>query len=115
MEYLRKNVNMTCADQDQILELYIKLHLAIAKGGIFTKPIEDITKQDRIAQHMPDNTDADQEIQSNTLFTLLSNEKFIPNDFVMAENCLLAYTTTLGRFGALKAMLKLIQPTLNMK
>ena len=41
MEYLRKNVNMTCSDQEQILEFYIKLRLAIAKGGIFIKPIEE--------------------------------------------------------------------------
>ena len=53
---------MTCADQDQILEFYIKLNLAIAKGGMFIKPIKDISKQDTIAQHMPDSTDADQEI-----------------------------------------------------
>ena len=75
MEYLRKNANMTCADQDQILESYIKLRLAIAKGGIFIKPIEEINKQDTIAQHMPGGNGEDQDIQSNALFTLLSNEK----------------------------------------
>ena len=72
MEYLRKNVNMTCADQDQILEFYIKLRLAIAKGGIFIKPIEDISKQDTIAEDSPQLTNQDQDIQSNALFTLLS-------------------------------------------
>ena len=75
MEYLQKNVNMTCADQDQILEFYIKLRLVIAKGGIFIKPIEEINKQDTIAQHMPGGNGEDQDIQSNALFTLLSNEK----------------------------------------
>ena len=115
MEYLRKNVNMTCADQDQILEFYIKLRLAIAKGGIYIRPIEDINKQETIVEYTTDSTNADREIQSNALFTLLSNEKFIPNDFVMAQNSLLAYTTTMDGFGALKAMLKLTHPTLNMK
>ena len=113
MEYLRKNVNITCSDQDQILEFYIKLRLAIAKGGIFIKPIEDINKRDTIAQD--DGTSSDLDIQSNALFTLLSNEKFIPNDFVMAQNCLLAHSSTMNGFGALKAMLKLTHPILTMK
>ena len=33
----------------------------------------------------------------------------------MAQNCLLAYATTMDGFGALKAMLKLTHPTLTMK
>ena len=59
MEYLKKNVNMTCSDQEQILELYyIKLCLAISKGGIFIKPIEDISKKDSITQDtLQSNTD----------------------------------------------------------
>ena len=73
MEYLRKNVNMTCSDQEQILEFYIKLRLAIAKGGIFIKPIEDISKKESIAQDTNSTSD-DKEIQSNALYSLLSNE-----------------------------------------
>ena len=82
MEYLRKNVNMTCADQEQILEFYTKLRLAVAKGGIFLTPIEKITKTESIAERVYNASDYD--AQSNAHFTLLSNEKFIPNDFVMA-------------------------------
>ena len=114
MEYLRKNVHMICSDQDQILEFYIKLRLAIAKGGIFIKPIDDINKKESIVQDTANNAD-EREIQLNTLYSLLSNEKFIPNDFVMAQNCLLAYASSMDGFGALKAMLKLTHPTLTMK
>ena len=56
MEYLLKNVLMTCADQDQILEFYIKLRLAVAKGGIHLVPIKAITKVNSIAQINPHNT-----------------------------------------------------------
>ena len=45
MEYLRKNINITCTEQNQILEFYIKLRLAVAKGGIYLRPIEDITRK----------------------------------------------------------------------
>ena len=49
MDYLRKNVNITCSHQDQILEFYIKFWLAVQKGGIYIIPIEDITKSAGIA------------------------------------------------------------------
>ena len=115
MEYLRKNVHMTCSDQDQILEFYIKLRLAVAKGGIHLVPIEDIKKSGSIAQRSNTPYEDDKQIQSQALFTLLSNENFIPNDFVMAQNCLLAYASNMDGFGALKAMLKLTHPILTMK
>ena len=38
MDYLRKNVNITCSNQDQILEFYIKFRLAVQKGGIHILP-----------------------------------------------------------------------------
>ena len=88
------------------LQFYIKLRLAIAKGGIYITPIEDINKKDTIAQNMPNISVQDQDTQSNALFTLLSNEKFIPNDFVMAQNCLLAYASTMDGFGILVLIFK---------
>ena len=113
MEYLRKNINITCTEQNQILEFYIKLRLAVAKGGIYLKPIEDITREHSIAQN---NLNKEANLsQSNALYTLLSNEKYIPADFTMAQNCILGYSTTMDGFAALKAMLKLTHPVLNKK
>ena len=59
MDYLRKNVNITCSNQDQILEFYIKFRLAVQKGGIHILPIENITKSASIAQQMPHFTPED--------------------------------------------------------
>ena len=115
MDYLRKNVNITCSTQDQILEFYIKLRLAIEKGGIHIIPIEQITKDKSIAHQMNHMTATDLHTQSNALFTILSNENFIPKDFTMAQNCILGYASTMDGFGALKAMLKLTHPLLSRK
>ena len=62
MDYLRKNVNITCTTQDQILEFYIKLCLAISKGGIHIIQIEDITKDKSIADCMGNMTTNDLQI-----------------------------------------------------
>ena len=78
MDYLRKNVVMTCSDTEQILDFYTKLRLAVKKGGIYMIAIEDITKSSSLARHVPGKTYADRLMQSNALYTLLSNEKFIP-------------------------------------
>ena len=115
MDYLRKNVNITCTNQDQILEFYIKFRLAVQKGGIYILPIEDIKKNASIAQTMPNFTTEEYRSQSNALYTLLSNEKFIPSDFTMAQNCILGFASTMDGFSALKAMLKLTHPILNKK
>ena len=115
MDYLRKNVNITCTNQDQILEFYIKFRLAVQKGGIYILPIEDIKKSASIAQTMPHFTSEEYRSQSNALYTLLSNEKFIPSDFTMAQNCILGFASTMDGFSALKAMLKLTHPILNKK
>ena len=115
MDYLRKNVNITCSNQDQILEFYIKFRLAVQKGGIYIIPIEDITKSAGIALTMPHYSSEDYTSQSNALFTLLSNEKIIPSDFTMAQNCILGFASTMDGFSALKAMLKLTHPILNKK
>ena len=113
MDYLRKNVNITCSTQEQILEFYIKLRLAVSKGGIHIIPIEEITKDKSIAHKMDSMTSDDLQTQSNALFTLLSNETFIPKEFTMAQNCLLGYASNMDGFGALKAMLKLTHPILS--
>ena len=113
LDYLRKNVNVTCSEQNQILEFYIKFRLALQPGGIFVLPIDEITKYKSIAQDKPGITAEDQRLQSNALFTLLSNEKIIPSDFTMAQNCILGFASTMDGFGALRAMLKLTHPTLS--
>ena len=115
IDYLRKNVNITCKNQDQILEFYIKLRLAIEKGGIYILPIEEITKSKSIAQQTEIFSKEDLQTQSNALFTLLSNENFIPKEFTMAQNCILGYAANMDGFGALKAMLKLTHPLLSRK
>ena len=116
MDYLRKNLHLTCSDTNQILEFYIKLRLAIGKGGIYLKPIETITKDDTIADVQSTHiTDDDIQSQSNALYTLLANEKYIPATFTMAQNCILGYSTSMDGFAALKAMLKLMHPVLNKK
>ena len=113
MDYIRNNINITCTAQDQILEFYIKLRLAVAKGGIYLRPIDNIMKDQSIAQNML-NKEAHQS-QSNALYTILVNEKYIPKEFTIAQNCILGYSTTMDGFSALKAMLKLTHPVLNKK
>ena len=115
LDYLRKNVNITCSAQNQILEFYIKFRLALEPGGIHIIPIDQITKHRSIAQDKPGVTTNNQRLQSNALFTLLSNEKIIPSDFTMAQNCILGFASTMDGFGALRAMLKLTHPTLSKK
>ena len=115
IDYLRKNVNITCSEQNQILEFYIKFRLALQQGGIHILPIEQISKHKSIAQDSAGITTEDQRLQSNALFTLLSKEKIIPSDFTMAQNCIQGYASTMDGFGALRAMLKLIHPTLSKK
>ena len=115
IDYLRKNVNITCSAQNQILEFYIKFRLAVEQGGIHILPIDQITKHKSIAQDKPGITEEDKRLQSNALFTLLSNENIIPSDFTMAQNCILGFASTMDGFGALRAMLKLTHPTLSKK
>ena len=115
IDYLRKNVNITCTEQNQILEFYIKFRLALEQGGIHILPINQISKNKSIAQDKPGITPEDQRLQSNALFTLLSNEKIIPSDFTMAQNYIQGFASTMDGFGALRAILKLTHPTLSKK
>lgn len=62
MDYLRKNVNITCTDTEQILDFYTKLRLAVEKGGIHIIPIEDITKSQSIARILPHQTKSDRQL-----------------------------------------------------
>ena len=112
MDYLRKNIHLTCTAQNQILEFYIKLRLAIAKGGIYLKQIDLITKEHTIADTA---NSKDAMAESNALYTLLANEKYIPAEFTMAQNCILGYSHNMDGFAALKVMLKLTHPVLNKK
>ena len=80
------------------------------------KPIETISRDGTIADiYYPHNTVDNIHNQSNALYTLLANEKYIPTTFMMAQNCILGYSTSMGSFTALKVILKLIHPVLNKK
>ena len=85
------------------------------QGGIHILPIDKISKNKSIAQDKPGISSEDQRLQSNALFTLLSNEKIIPSDFTMAQNCIQGFASNMDGFGALRAMLKLTHPTLSKK
>ena len=115
MDYLRKNINITCNDNEQILDFYIKLHLAVDKGGIYLHPIEDMTKYSTLALILPSQDDSDRQKQSHALYPLLCNENIIPSDFKMAQNCILGNADHANGFGALKAMLTVVHPLLNNK
>ena len=60
VDYLRKNVNITCSEQNQILEFYIKFRLALQQGGIHILPIEHMNKHKSIAQNRAGVTPEDQ-------------------------------------------------------
>ena len=111
-EYLRKNVKVSCSDDSNLLEFYMKLRISIQKGGIFLTNLENI-KIDKpiydIQQHM---TSSDYEAQSHALFAILSNEDVIPTDYVHATNCITAMNETMNGFGALKNMLMTVHPSL---
>ena len=100
---------------NQILEFYIKFRLALEQGGIHILPIDEINKHKSIAQDKQGITEDDKRLQSNALYTLLSNEKIIPSDFTMAQNCIQGFASTMDGFCALRAMLKLTHPTLSKK
>ncbi len=85
------------------------------QGGIHILPINQISKNKSIAQDKPGITPEDQRLQSNALFTLLSDEKIIPSDFTMAQNYIQGFASTMDGFGALRAILKLTHPTLSKK
>ena len=89
--------------------------MALDSGDIHIIPIEQISKHKSIAQDKPGVTTEDQCLQSNALFTLLSNEKIIHSDFTMAQNCIFGFASTMDGFGALRAMLKLTHPNLSKK
>ena len=111
-EYLRKNVRIKCSEESQVLEFYIKLRIAIAKGGIYIIPVNKIKKEKPICQKINGFTKNDYTTQSNALYTLLSNESIVSADFTMAQNCILSNSITMDGFTTLKAMLKRTHPSL---
>jgi hypothetical protein len=111
-EYLRKNVKIACTEENRVLEFYIKLRIAIAKGGIYIIPVEEITIDHSIRQKIKGLRRHDYITQSNALYTLLSNKSIVSTDFTMGQNCILSNSTTMDGFSALKAMLKRTHPTL---
>ena len=64
IDYLRKNINIACTEQNQILEFYIKFRLVLEQGGIHILPIEKINKHNSIAQDKPGITEEDKRLQS---------------------------------------------------
>ena len=114
-DYIRKNVKVKCTQDSQIFEFYTKLRIAVQKGGIYLIPLEDVKKEDSLAdltisrnlEHIND--------QSNALYTVLSNEDVIPQEYTMAQNCILSCSTTMDGLRALKKILTQVHPTLTQK
>ena len=109
-EYLRKNVKLSCSDESQLLEFYRKLRLCIQKGGIYLAPLESLTPEEPIYNTDMGLTTNDITTQSNALYTLLTNEDIISNDYTQAQNCLSTKSDTMDGFGALKNLLNTIHP-----
>ena len=105
-------MKIACTEENQVLEFYIKLRIAIAKGGIYIIPVEEITIGHSIRKKIKGLRRHDYITQSNALYTLLSNESIVSTDFTMGQNCILSNSTTMDGFSALKTMLKRTLPTL---
>ena len=109
-EYLRKNIKISCSDDSTLLEFYIKLRLLIKKGGIYLKPLDELSVDVPIYEEKLGYTATDYMNQSNGLHTLLSNEEIIPIDYTKAQNCIQATSDTMNGFAALKSMLTTVHP-----
>ena len=113
-DYLRKNIKISCSDDSHLLEFYRKLRLCVQKGGIFLAQLEDLDPDIPIydRSQVPPH---DVNIQSNALYTLLTNEEIITSDYTQAQNCLSARNDTMDGFGALKSMLTTVHPNFTKK
>ncbi len=109
-EYLRKHIKISCSDDSTLLEFYIKLRLLIKKGGIYLKPLDELSVDAQIYEEKMGYTTADYMNQSNGLHTLLSNEEIIPIEYTKAQNCIQATSDTMNGFAALKSMLTTVHP-----
>ena len=110
--FLRKNVKLSCTDDAQLLDFYIKLRLIIQQGGIHLIPIEDITPSSPLKVQDDQDNMSDYNTQSNALYTLLSNEDIISTDYVQAQNCIRSYSQYMDGFATLKSMLSTVHPNL---
>ena len=114
-EYLRKNIKISCADDSHLLEFYRKLRLCVQKGGIFLAQLEDLDPDRPIYDTNKFFNIEEVQNQSNALYTLLTNEEIITNDYTQAQNCLSARNDTMDGFGALKNMLTTVHPNFTKK
>ena len=110
--FLRKNVKLSCTDDSQLLDFYIKLRLALKQGGIHLIPIENISKEKSLMDSSNISNTNTYNLQTNALYTILSNEDVIPNDYVQAQNCITSHSQYMDGFAALKSMLSTVHPNL---
>ena len=114
-DYIRKNVKVKCTQDSQILDFYTKLRIALQKGGIYLIPLVNVTKEDSLADLDMGRDTAHINDQSNALYTVLSNEDVIPQEYTMAQNCIMSCATTMDGFKALKKILTRVHPILTQK
>ena len=112
-DIIRKNVKISCQDETQLLDFYVKLRTAMIQAGIFLREINQITEDDELYEDKDGLTDADYRLQTNALYGFLCNEDVIPQDFVFAQNCIKSFSSTMDGFQTLKRMLVLVHPLLN--
>ena len=112
-DILRKNVKISCQDETQLLDFYIKLRTAMIQAGIFLREINDINENEDIYEQRDGLTLSDYTVQANALYGFLCNEDVIPQDFTFAQNCIKSNSSTMDGFQTLKRMLILVHPLLN--
>ena len=112
-DIIRKNVKLSCQDEQQLLDFYIKLRTSMIQAGIFLREINDITEDEDLYEERDGLTEADYRVQSNALYRFLCNEDIIPQEFTFAQNCIKSFLSTMDGFQTLKRMLVLVHPLLN--
>ena len=112
-DIIRKNVKISCQDETQLLDFYIKLRTAMIQAGIFLREINDINEDEEIYEARAGLTNSDYVIQANALYGFLCNEDVIPQEFTFAQNCIKSFSSTMDGFQTLKRMLVLVHPLLN--
>ncbi len=112
-DILRKNVKLSCQDENQLVDFYIKLRTAMIPAGIFLREISAINEEEDIYEQRNGLTSSDYTVQTNALYGFLCNEDVIPQEFTFAQNCLKSFSSTMDGFQTLKRMLILVHPLLN--
>ena len=70
--FLRKNIKISCSDDTQLLDFYIRLRIILQQGGIHLIKIEDIDTNRSLQAHLNETSHmTDYDTQSNALFTIL--------------------------------------------